>query len=612
MSILDFLETNTIELLTQFVIAVCGCMLFSPIGMRFIGKDKPLLGALLGISLFGTLTLIVASFCAILAKYVVGIGYFVGGIITLRNIWQKKVSVKNFIKCMGPFMIIAILFFVKYLVYLIPKNGYILFNCHLTYFADIPIEIFKADYFSRLRVLDCYPYEWAKYHMFGGCFTSIPLALFWNKNLITFTISKYITVALAIGAIYEYCFSKFGREKTIFLMVIEVLVWMICARSLLDQTLSSGHYVSVIYFYLLCLMILEKDYLNGAVIAMFLAISTSRTILIGGILCLYCLLKSGVLVKLKNWNCKFFDTIAWCFINGIGVLVTVFCGDNLQRSVIEVTSIINSTCIGNWGKHIPLGRIIAAIFDCASYDYLLELTIVILYGYLIFNKRDLIKKIAEKYHLFQILSLFIFLQFLYYGYASYFIHGKTFWLAVVDSVVFCYMYVLPCAVITLYLNREEIIPFFIYYAIVLLQGVIFTGEVSIYSYALVFVPLFMCFTRSVYSRLMIRRLPQFNWLINKRVADICVVAIVIVLMFVDFQTFFWQNKLDRHYYELPLTQIPISDEPFEYNCSEDADLAKLNAIKGNRVHYNVDIDVIGDWAIANTTMSGGNIGYLPE
>lgn len=605
MSIIEFLETNTIELLAQFVIAVCGCMLLAPIGMRFVGKDKPLLGALLGISLVGTLTLIVASFCAVLAKYVVWAGYLAGGSITLCNILQEKYSVKNIVKSVVPFAIVAMVFFVKYLVYLIPQNGYVLFNCHLTYYADIPIEIFKADYFSRLRITDCYPYEWSQYHLFAGSMAAVPFCLFFEKNLITFTIAKYILVALSVNAVYEYCCNMLDSGRAKLLMMFEIIVWLVCAKSLVDQSLFTNHYISVFYFMLLCLMIERKDYSAGMIVAMFLAVSASRTVLLGGILCLYCLVMSVKEVDIKKWVKISKDGLVICFINGVGVLVTVFCGEKITNT-FRITSIVNVTYLGGWNRCIPLGSFVNGLFGYADYRYVLEISILFLYGFLLWRRRNQINEVFSRYNVGKILVLLVFLQLLYHGCACIYWQERTWSFYIAYDVYFVYMYILPIFVTWLYLDKANKIPYTVFIIIIIVQGVIFNDSVSIFSYSLIYVTLFMCLGQEMLE------LIKYSSITNRKILDGLVIAFCCLMFFVSDQNFYWGFKWDHYYDEVPLAKISIQKEPYEYYCENDATLAKLHAIKGNRVHYNVEIDRVNNLTIKNTTMAGEFIGRLPE
>ena len=53
----------------------------------------------------------------------------------------------------------------------------------------------------------------------------------------------------------------------------------------------------------------------------------------------------------------------------------------------------------------------------------------------------------------------------------------------------------------------------------------------------------------------------------------------------DFRFSFFGSPNDFYHTKLKLQNISYIQEPFVYESDGDADFAKLNALKGNRVHY---------------------------
>lgn len=129
----------------------------------------------------------------------------------------------------------------------------------------------------------------------------------------------------------------------------------------------------------------------------------------------------------------------------------------------------------------------------------------------------------------------------------------------------------------------------------IIQYSIFSSSVSMCGYSTIFVPLIMAFSRAL----------MHDCDISNKKRSLLFGLTGMSLIYVgsyDFKTVFFLNDSDPYHTVLNLQEIPYMNVPFEYSSSEDADLAKLHALKGNRVHYNVKPE-LSDQNIAMTTMS---------
>lgn len=596
MSILEFMQMSIIDTFLYCLAAFFICVSFASIGRFFLKDAGVILQSVLGIGLTGAVIVITVSFWAALAKYVIYVSICTSMVLSISCIYKRKFGYRQAVRSIIPTFLIFLFFVIKLMAQVIPANGVIDYNCHSTYFASIPLEIFKADYFSRIRIIDTYPYEWAKYHFFNGSCTAIALAVFAKKNFITYNIAKYLTVAIYTGALFEQIKLK-SRKNNVLCFCIGIGCAFTCTYNLTTWSLFTNNYSCILLTGLLWSLFEKRNYRAACLVSIVTALSVSRMVIIGGIIFLYALRRlyeqNGKTIKeliKKEWN-----RAVYSLLIGIGILTMAFSGVSVTLDFSFSKSHLYQTMFDRgWSCILPLG----AFGQEEVYYVGLEYLIIVLYLYMVFrNLREI------RFRNLRGLSVMTKLLLTVIGVTVIYIAGFSFCAIVlkiysVNQIIwfmamFLFLYVLP--LFSLILNSGDKLFVLLFMAAAIIQYSVFASSVSMCGYSAIFIPLIAAFSKMIMN--------DVDTDSRKRVALIILAGLSLIYVGIyDFKMLFFANTRDNFHTVLNLQEIPYMDVPFEYYSSEDADLAKLHALKGNRVHYNVKPE-LSDQNIAMTTMS---------
>lgn len=266
MSILEFMEMSVAGSLFSCLLAVFICLSFAGIGEFFLkGRHGIVLHSVVGMAFVGAIVTFFAGCCAALCKYIIYISIFFGAFLTLKNIFQKKRTISDFY-ALVPFFILLTIFLYKLFAFITPHDNPIPFMDHLSYFASVSIEIFKADYFSRLRMIDVYPYEWSKYHFFTGSMISIPLLAFAQKNYVSFVIAKTIANCFVGGAIFDMLREKYDLKKSAIYFSLGLGLFFMCLRGRMCWGIVSNDFFSIAFLVMTWIFFMHEENAGGAII----------------------------------------------------------------------------------------------------------------------------------------------------------------------------------------------------------------------------------------------------------------------------------------------------------------------------------------------------------
>ena len=362
MSILDFVEMSVGECIFCCLTAFFVCYAYSGIGYLFLKKHDITVQAVAGMTFVGAIVILCAEFCAGAAKYVIVTGAVTGIIVTIYRIIKKKMA--NPIISISATAVLFLIFIVHIFVNVVPQNGMMDYNCHLTYFSGIPLELAKADYFSRIRLMDIYPYVWSKYHFFNGSYTAIPLLFFTKYNLISYLFAKFLTVALYAGAIFELLRKKYEIKRATIGFILGIGAFFVLEYNGLTWSLSTNNYSCIFMFLIAWLLFDLKDYGAAAMFSIGFAVTKAGSILSGA-----CLFLFGLFLMLKEDNFKIGKFIKreykigiYSIVVGLGVLATAFVGGAaVGENGISFGSI--GVLVGNifraeWLPVVPMGGVI--------------------------------------------------------------------------------------------------------------------------------------------------------------------------------------------------------------------------------------------------------------
>lgn len=596
MSILEFMQMSIIDIFLYCIAAFFVCVSFSSIGRLFLKETGIILQALFGIGLTAAVIVIAVSFWAALAKYIIYISISISMALSILYSYRHMFGFRKVVKSLIPTFLIFSFFVIKLMAQIIPENGIIDYNCHSTYFASIPLEIFKADYFSRIRIIDAYPYEWAKYHFFNGCSTAIPLALFAKKNFVSYNIAKYLTVAIYTGAIFEQIKLK-SRKSNVLCFCIGIGCAFTCTYNLTTWSLFTNNYSCILLTGLLWILFEKGNYRAACLVSIVMALSASRMVIIGGIIFLYTLWRlyeqNGKTIKgliKRERRCAVYSLLI-----GIGVLTMAFSGVSVTSDFNFSKSHLFQTLFDRgWSCILPLGAFGQEETYYVGFEYL----VLILYLYMVLKhlKEIRLSKLRDLSVMTKLLLTVIALTIIYIAGFSY--YALVLRVYNIDQILwfmgmFWFLYVIP--LFSLILNSKDKLFVLLYIVAAIIQYSVFAASVSICGYSTIFIPIIMAFAKMI--------MEDFDTDSKKRSVLVILAGLALVYVGIyDFKTPFFANDRDTFHIVLDLQAIPYMDVPFEYFLNEDADLAKLHALKGNRIHYNGKPSR-DDGIIAMTTMS---------
>lgn len=578
MSILEFMEMNVLECVLGSVLAFMICLSYSGIGAVFAPKRGAMFQSVLGMTFMGAIGVLGAEFCAGLVKYLIGLLAIVGLAILVVRIVTHEVSIKNILISMMPALIFYAIAFINILVIVLPKSGVFPYNCHQTYFSGVSLEILNADYFSRLRIMDVYPFEWSKYHFFNGAYISIPLIAFAKGNYVSYLFAKMISISYYVGAIFDLLKSKYTIKKANLYLGLGIGAFFACAHNGIVWSMATNNYSCIVMCLIAWLLFEEKSYAEATLFSIGYAITKSGSIISGGCLFLYGLYmmyradQLPVFAFLKKW----YREAVFSLVLGMGVLTTAFVGRNPsgQSAIIfgSLQSMISEMYNGGWMCVMPLGAVIA---PSDSYSVHLEFLYIVAVAYLVIRNRSKLIQTINKYKkLAVLLGLIIVLDI-----AGAICIYKNVWYVVFGFVIW---YLLPLLAILACVTEQQIITYIVYCVSLAVNFILFNAGVTVPNYCIV-VFVSLCYFVKQF---------QEDFEITKKISQRILYMIMLfgILYFGvnDWHTILMLSSQE----ELVLDKVAENaDKSFEYFSKDDANCAKLNALKGNRVHYNVLPDV---------------------
>ena len=591
MSVLDFVEMSILECVilcaVSFFISVC----FSSIGRLFLKQEGIILQSVVGMSVVAAVVLVSISYNAFFAKYVIFAGIVLSIILTAIYIIKQKPSIKKTIEACLPALVLYVFVLIKFLIWIVPENGFLKFNCHMTSYSDIPIEIFKADYYSRIKILDVFPYEYGKYHMFNGCMSAIPLAIFPLKSYVTYIFAKYVTISLYFGAIFEKVRAKNTSKNAILSFAIGLGSCFVLAFNLTTWSPFVNNYSTLLFMGILWLLMSDRNYKASCVVSLIFAVSAAWEILPGAFLFLFSLYMLFV-ENQKSVKMLFRNNLSvaiCCLIIGIGVIITPLSGKSIGAESV-ISGDFMSSAFSGWNNTLPTGGWIHSHvlgFNNVMYGPHMEYLIIPVFLYLLLRQRTKIWGwIIQHWIVAVAVFLIIIDAFAAYVFRNY----GTFAFTKADVKILMFqivlMYILPMISVLVNIDNHLKFPFYLFLLASLLIGIMLNNETTACNWSKIFAIVIIIFVESIMADVEKLKLKAVKLLPY----GLAAFGLIYVLIY-DFHYPFWGSLGDGHYVEIPLEKVEYTSEVFQYNSAEDASLARLNAFKGNRVHYNVPFDL---------------------
>lgn len=616
MSILDFMEMNVSGSLFSCLLASLICLSFAGIGEFFLkGRHGIILHSVVGVTFVAAIVTFFAGFCAALCKYIIYVSVFFGAFLTLKSIFQKKRTLSDFYALVPMFIFMGFILYRVFEIITI-KDGMFHYNSHQPYFSGIAIEIFRAEYFSRLRIFDAYPYEWSKYHLFPGSSTAIPLLAFAQKNYISHLMAKFVWLAFLGGAVFDCLREKYDLKKSILMFLLGFGLFFMYHNFIWSITTQTFN--AVLFYVLLWFMFDFGTARAGGgqmLFSLALAFSKGGSALTGGclfLLSLYNVLSAekfqfiqflkmkydgkysfSFIVSLKqkyfSWSQFFkknkFEIIA-VFVLGLTVLSMVLFGKN---AAVASQTKLGVSHIGEFTHHF---------LNPPWFENMALL-------------RDIIRFLSEKNLNFTFTNQWIFFSAVVYllirnrmNCLALFKNHKIFWSCLGVSCVGLFFvfnsvmknsayvlsmmflaYLIPFITLLSSLKKHLVMPFIVAFVGMLTTNFLLYIATSGPNYALMYYWLLLVFiqqfTQDIFS--------------NKKIFQIVFYALLIFGLYqFTFRT--------PHMYTLgpsdprddtlvKLQRIPnLGKKPFEVSSKNQLTLAKLHAAKGNRVHYRFILD----------------------
>jgi len=577
MSILQFMEMSVIECLVCSVVAIFCSVCFGGIGYWFAPNRGYIFQSVLGMTLTGAIGVVCAGLCAGIFKYVILCAALIGFGVTIYRIVKGQHVLKGILSSLLPVCLLFIVIFIQLMRFVVPEDGIFHYNCHLTYFSGVPMELLQADYFSRIRLMDVYPFEWSKYHFFNGAYISIPLMCFIKKNFVSYLLAKMITVCFYAGALFDIAKGKYENKKAWLIWLLGIGAFFVCANNGLIWAIETNNFSSIFMLLITWLMFEEKDYSRAAMCSIGYAITKSGAVVSGAFLFMYALWR---MYRTENTSIIRFVRVKYkeafyALGIGIGVLSMVFLGVEASwpSSLIwgSVRAAVCNVFNVGWLCLMPLG---GAMIDSVVYTLKFEFLFVAVLVYLLIKNYKNLRANLIRYKWVVIATIILSVLFLL---------GSFYYIRDIQMImrIFLVFYALPLVVLAAGL-RQEMPGVFLVYAISLTTNfLLFDASVTLPNYNIVVFIILMYFARTLVNSFAEKKL-KYRYLLYAIIGAGLFYAAVF-----QYQTIFFMEPLDGYHEELLLAETAYSDEPFEYNGEEDALNAKLNALKGNRVHYNV-------------------------
>ena len=575
MSILQFMDMTVVDCISYVIISILVGLSISGLGQIIVPRRGIMVRMTVGMTFVATWVLVAISFAAVMAKYIIYSFVGLGALIFIyKDVYKNKILLENFINVL-PFVIIATFFLIRLLLWIVPEDGVINFNCHSTYFSGIAMELTRAEYWSRIRIYDVYPYEWSTYHFFNSAYTGLVLTFMPKVNYVSYLIAKYTTIAMYMGAVFEMLRSIYGSEKAAKIFAFAIAAYYICAFNMITWSSYTNNYSCIFMFMLMWLSLLNKDYLLASLLSLGFAISAGRCLLPGGCMFLYFMYQLWQIEKIgaKDMFCRYKAVIIYIVLLGIGAFFTAFTGQPSENSTSEfyLGNFWHTYFNQDWISIMPLG----ALFAHSTYKVNGEFVVLLVYVWMLYVNRMKLNEIYHKHKPHIKLSMVFMIICSFIGYFKLHISLCLFFGG------FFIFYIMPISVILLSQKDKLQNAAKVFILFSLLQGTFFGAGISMPNYCMVGGLAIWCFIENFMETELI------DYTKKERIIRLVGIVGIICICVYSFEISFWSNPKDHYHKVMPLEQVQYSNVPFEYNSTEDGNMAILNAMKGNRIHYNI-------------------------
>ena len=331
-----FFSLNLIEILPLYIVDIFFFLFFFvvmllgyPIGRYLLFnycENNLIKNSIFSLSVFAAVISIVVNLAPIFSKYVIVIFYLLNFYVliassNIRNDFLKAIISSKFI-----LFSIFIIFLIVNLIYKpisIEEDRLIfLFDTHYTYFVNPISEILTSDYFSRIKILSFYPYEWSAYHFFQAGFNSIFLSPVYLSGTIGLISLKnfYLSIFLSLF------FFSFFKEKNLninknFSLVLKLLLTILILISLffpkIIWLIQTNGFVSALLVIFIVQSLLSKNKNDLLIWAIILSLSSFRNVFISLMLFIYYLFDT------QNFNFEIFVNKIKKIINLPNLLLSI-------------------------------------------------------------------------------------------------------------------------------------------------------------------------------------------------------------------------------------------------------------------------------------------------
>ena len=331
-----FFSLNLIEILPLYIVDIFFFLFFFvvmllgyPIGRYLLFnycENNLIKNSIFSLSVFAAVISIVVNLAPIFSKYVIVIFYLLNFFAliassNIRNDFLKAIISSKFI-----LFSIFIIFLIVNLIYKpisIEEDRLIfLFDTHYTYFVNSVSEILTSDYFSRIKILSFYPYEWSAYHFFQAGFNSIFLSPVYLSGTIGLISLKnfYLSIFLSLF------FFSFFKEKNLntnknFSLVLKLLLTILVLISLfftkIIWLIQTNGFVSALLVIFIVQSLLSKNKNDLLIWAIILSLASFRNVFISLMLFIYYLFDT------QNFNFEIFVNKIKKIINLPNLLLSI-------------------------------------------------------------------------------------------------------------------------------------------------------------------------------------------------------------------------------------------------------------------------------------------------
>ncbi len=161
-------------------------------------------------------------------------------------------------------------------------DGKLIVNAHQVYMSGIPIELLKAEYFSRIRIFDNYPLVFEKFHFLNGSISAILMAPTFNFSYLTFMVSKIVFFLVVIKAGYELLIvASDSRRKAVQIILFSLLSLQLVLPNSVIWATNTNNALPIALMLSGLLAFAANHRRTSLALMLFFSVSTSRSLVPG-------------------------------------------------------------------------------------------------------------------------------------------------------------------------------------------------------------------------------------------------------------------------------------------------------------------------------------------